>query len=132
MQGMQCYSTISYHVSKNRSCKMAISIEYLHSLNKQVHVLRASTAPADGMTKNMQASTPATLINCNWLHSFSTFGTECTRFLSTSFAYRKSKEKWNWKQENLQGKGFKERTVSIVMQLCIKKAGLPQVLFYQC
>lgn len=58
--------------------------EYLHSFSKQVHVLRASTALAEGISNIVQASTPTTFMKCNWLHFFKRFNTVATGNSNTS------------------------------------------------
>ena len=41
---------------------------HLHSFSRQVHVLRASTASAEGTTRTTHAITPVMVTSCNLLH----------------------------------------------------------------
>jgi hypothetical protein len=42
---------------------------HLHSLRRQVHVLRASTASAEGTTRTAHATSPVMVTKCDLLHS---------------------------------------------------------------
>lgn len=46
---------------------------YLHPFNKQAQVLSASTASADGTTRNAHAKTPASFSSSGVVSSFSSF-----------------------------------------------------------
>lgn len=66
-------------------------VQYLHSLSKQVQVLRASTASAFGPFANEKASTSAT--TTNRLHCFWAINVTVARRLNLSLLYTIKKEK---------------------------------------
>lgn len=53
-----------------------------------MHVFRASTALADGITKYAHASSPTTFTIFDWLHSFKTFDMVGTRNANASSALK--------------------------------------------
>lgn len=70
-----------------------VLMNYLHSLSKQVQVLRASAALADGMIMKVHASKPATFMKCNWLHSLMKLDASSSRKLITRFICKSKLER---------------------------------------
>jgi hypothetical protein len=51
-----------------QNCVDSMMKSHLHSFSRQVHVLRASIASAEGTTRTTHAITPVMATNCNLLH----------------------------------------------------------------